>query len=73
MCLGIPGKIISIGKDFEAEVNFDGVLRRVQLDLMPNAKIGDYVIVHAGFAIETVSAEEACETLQLVNEAFNKK
>lgn len=70
MCLGIPGKIISIGKEYKADVDFGGISRAIQLDLMPDAIIGDYVIVHAGFAIEKLSEKDALETLSLLKEAF---
>lgn len=70
MCLGIPGKIIKIGKEHCADVDFGGVVRQVQLDLMPGVKKGDFVIVHAGFAIQKLSEKDARETLDLINEAF---
>ncbi|MHB9154279.1 MAG: HypC/HybG/HupF family hydrogenase formation chaperone [Endomicrobiales bacterium] len=70
MCLGIPGKIIKIGKDHQADVDFGGVVRSVQLDLMPHVKAGNYVIVHAGFAIQELTEEDAQETLSLLKQAF---
>lgn len=63
MCLGIPGRIIKIEKEHRAQVDFGGVQRAVQLDLLPQAKAGDYVIVHAGFAIQKLSSREAEQTL----------
>lgn len=67
MCLAIPGKIISIEQD-KAHVDFgEGVLREVNIVLV-NAKLGDYVLVHAGYAIQLLDREEAQETLQLWNE-----
>jgi hydrogenase expression/formation protein HypC len=67
MCLAIPAKIISIIKDM-AKVDFgEGVLREVNITLV-NAKIGDYVLVHAGYAIQVLDEEEAQETLRLWNE-----
>ncbi|MBN1823260.1 MAG: HypC/HybG/HupF family hydrogenase formation chaperone [Endomicrobiales bacterium] len=71
MCLGIPGKIIRIGKDRRAEADFGGVRREVQLDLLPGATKGDYVMVHAGFAIQKLTEEEALDTLKIIDEAFN--
>ncbi|HHH82491.1 MAG TPA: HypC/HybG/HupF family hydrogenase formation chaperone [Chloroflexi bacterium] len=71
MCLGIPGKII---EDYEADglrmgkVDFGGVVREVCLDYVPEAKVGEYVIVHVGFAISVVSEKEARETLKLLEE-----
>jgi hydrogenase expression/formation protein HypC len=69
MCLGIPGKIIQFGKDNSAEVDFGGVKRTVQLDLLSNIKTGDYVIVHAGFAIQKLDKKDALETLNILREA----
>lgn len=51
-----------------ATVNILGVTRDIALDLAPQAKVGDYVLVHAGFAIEVVDAEYAQETIDLINE-----
>jgi hydrogenase expression/formation protein HypC len=69
MCLGIPGKIIKFGKDHSAEVDFGGVKRAVRLDLLKGAKKGDYIIVHAGFAIQKISRKDALDTLKLLKEA----
>jgi hydrogenase expression/formation protein HypC len=67
MCLAIPAKVISLEGD-KAKVDFgNGVLREVNVALV-NAKVGDYVLVHAGYAIQVLSEEEAKETLQLWNE-----
>ena len=63
MCLAFPGKIID-----DKRVDFNGVIREVAFDLVPKAKVGDYVLVHAGFAIEIVDLEEAKKTLDLVKE-----
>jgi hydrogenase expression/formation protein HypC len=71
MCLAIPGKIVSFGSDNAAEVDFGGVVRSVQMDLLPDAKKGDYVIVHAGFAIQKMSRDDAQETLRLLKDAFD--
>jgi hydrogenase expression/formation protein HypC len=63
MCLAIPGRIIEItGKT--AVVDFGGVKREVRLDLLPEVKVGDYVIVHTGFAIERLDEERALEILE---------
>ena len=67
MCLAIPAKVISVKED-KAEVDFgNGVLREVNVALV-NAKIGDYVLVHAGYAIQVVDQKEAEETISLWNE-----
>lgn len=62
MCLAIPGKIVSINKQ-QAVVDFDGVQKKINLALV-EAKKGDYVIVHAGFAIGKLDEDEAQETLK---------
>jgi len=67
MCLGIPGKIISITGDL-ASVGFSGVSREVSLLLCPEASEGDYVLVHVGFAIQRLEEREALETLALFKE-----
>ncbi|MDO5117340.1 MAG: HypC/HybG/HupF family hydrogenase formation chaperone [Eggerthellaceae bacterium] len=68
MCLAIPGKITEIGEDSLATVDILGVTREVALDLTPQAQLGDYVLVHAGFAIEVVDADYALETIELIKE-----
>jgi len=67
MCLAVPGKIKKIEKD-KALVDFGGVLREISLGLIEEPKIGDYVLVHAGFAIGKVEKESAQETLKLIEE-----
>ena len=67
MCLAIPALIKSIeGK--EAEVDIGGIGRRISLWLTPEAKVGDYVLVHTGYAIEVLDQQEAEETLKLFQE-----
>jgi len=69
MCLAIPAKIVSI-EDDKAQVDFgEGVLREVNVALV-NAKVGEYVLVHAGYAIQVLDEKEALETLQLWNEVL---
>ena len=71
MCLGIPGKIIEIDSSSNilmAKIDFGGVIREVCIQAIPDAKIGDYTIVHAGFALNIISPEDAAETLRLLNE-----
>jgi len=67
MCLGIPGKVISIEGDL-AEVDFSGIKRKVSLLICPDVREGDYVLVHVGFAIQRLDEEEALETLTLFEE-----
>ena len=67
MCLAIPALIKSIeGK--EAEVEIGGISRRASLWLTPEAKVGDYVLLHTGYAINIIDQEEAEETLRLLEE-----
>ena len=71
MCLGIPGKIIEVSEvDLTkmGKVDFSGVELEVCLEATPEAKVNDYVIVHAGFAISVLSETEANETLAILNE-----
>ena len=71
MCLGIPGKIVEIwGEDFTrmGKVDFGGVVREISLAYVPETQIGDYVIVHVGFAINVLDEKEALETWRLLDE-----
>lgn len=68
MCVGIPGKVISLLEDHLAEVDFGGVRRKVSLLLYPEVAVGDYVLVHVGFAIQRLEEGEALETLKLFRE-----
>ncbi|MBW1837290.1 MAG: HypC/HybG/HupF family hydrogenase formation chaperone [Deltaproteobacteria bacterium] len=68
MCLAIPSKITQI-KNNMATIDVDGVKRKASLLLLENAGIGDYVIVHAGFAIHKIDEAAALETLKLLKEA----
>ena len=71
MCLAIPGKILDLEQDGEnrlARVEFGGITRKVSLDLVPEAGVGDYVIVHVGFAISKLDEEEAHRTLELLEQ-----
>lgn len=71
MCLGVPGKIIEIyPKDglHMGKVDFGGAIREVCLEAVPNAQLGEYTIVHAGFALNLLSEEEANLTLDLLRE-----
>ena len=71
MCLGVPGKIVEIYKSNDlkmAKIDFGGVIREGCLEYIPEAEVGDYVIVHVGFAISQVSEDEAQETLRMIAE-----
>ena len=67
MCLAFPAKVIEI-KDSLAKVELSGVKRDVSLMLLPEAKLGDYVLVHAGFAMQIVQKQEVDEMLALFDE-----
>lgn len=67
MCLAIPALIKSI-EGQQAEVDIEGVTRQVSLQLTPEAKVGDYVLLHTGYAISVIDAAEAEETLKLLRE-----
>ena len=67
MCLSIPAKIVSIDGTM-AEVSAGGTLFRAGLHMIEDAKIGDYVLLHAGFAIQKISEKDAEETIRLFDE-----
>ncbi|MDR3282295.1 MAG: HypC/HybG/HupF family hydrogenase formation chaperone [Candidatus Methanoplasma sp.] len=69
MCLAVPGKIIRIEGD-DGYVDFGGVVRRANVSMV-EAKVGDWAVVHAGFAIEVMDDKEAEETLKLWNEVLD--
>ena len=68
MCLAIPSKITKIENNM-ATIDVDGVQRQASLLLLEDAKVGEYVIVHAGFAIQKIDESAAQETLSLLREA----
>ncbi len=71
MCLAIPGKVLDIqemGPMRTARVQFGGIVRQVSLSFVPEAGVGDYVMVHVGFAISRVDAAEAERTYKLLEE-----
>lgn len=67
MCLGIPMRVKKIKGDF-AKVESARLIRTINIQMLPQVKIGDYVIVHAGFAIQRLSPERAKETLKIIDE-----
>lgn len=69
MCLGIPAKIVEVD-GLDAIGQMAGVNRAIRLDMLPEAKVGDFVIVHTGFAIETVTETEAREILETIEAAY---
>ena len=71
MCLGVPGKIVDIyekGGLKMARVDFGGIFREACLDYVPEASVGEYCIIHVGFAISILSESEAMETLDLLKQ-----
>jgi len=71
MCLAVPGKIIDIYSSngmTMGRVDFGGIIRETCLDFVPEAKIGDYTVIHVGFAISLLSEDEAQKTLDLLRE-----
>ena len=72
MCLAVPGKIMSITGDDEltrtGKVSFGGIIKEISLALVPEAVVGNYVLVHAGFAINTLDESEADRTFRYLRE-----
>ena len=69
MCLAIPSKITKIENNI-ATIDVDGVRRKVSLVLLDNLKVGDYVVVHAGFALHKIDEEVALKSLEILREAI---
>ena len=72
MCLAIPGKILSVSSDEPygrmGKVNFGGIAKDVNLSYVPEAQVGDYVVVHVGFALSVLDEEEANKTLEYIRQ-----
>ena len=73
MCLSIPGKLIEIVAELDptfriGKVDFEGIKKEVNLSMVPEAKIGDYVLVHVGAAISIINEEQAKETFDLIKQ-----
>ena len=73
MCLAVPGQIISLSEDTDSlartgRVNFSGIIKDISLAYVPEAKINDYVIVHAGFALSVLDEAEALASLAAFND-----
>ena len=71
MCLGIPGKITDIYQSNGlrmAKIDFGGVIREACMEYVPEAEIGDYTLIHVGFALNLISEQEALETLDLLRQ-----
>lgn len=71
MCLSIPGKLVEITAELDetfrvGKVSFDGLMKEVNLSMTPEAKVGDYVLVHVGASIGTIDEAEAKKTFELI-------
>jgi hydrogenase expression/formation protein HypC len=71
MCLASPAEIIELLPEQMAKVSLDGVSKQVSVALIENPQVGDYVVVHVGFALARIDAEEARRTLKLLDELGN--
>ena len=67
MCVAVVGKVISIEKN-KAKVDFNGAIMKVSVDFLSDIKIGNYLLVHAGFALEKIKEEQAIETIKTLKE-----
>jgi hydrogenase expression/formation protein HypC len=72
MCLAVPGKVTSIDESNPelkmAKVNFNGVTKDICIQWLPDVKVDDYVLVHVGFALNTIDEKDAIETIQMLKE-----
>ncbi|MCU0596514.1 MAG: HypC/HybG/HupF family hydrogenase formation chaperone [Desulfobacterota bacterium] len=65
MCLSVPGKVVEVHNNM-AKVEIGGVIREVSTDVCPDVAVGEYVLIHTGFAIQKLDEKEALETLDLL-------
>jgi hydrogenase expression/formation protein HypC len=70
MCLSIPARIVAIN-GIMAEVSVGGAIFKAGLHMIENARVGDYILLHAGFAIQKINEKEAAETIKLFEEMNN--
>jgi len=68
MCLAIPAKVVRIGENGMADVELEGVVKEISLDLVDDVEVGEYVIVHVGYALARLDQQEAERTLELIAE-----
>lgn len=73
MCLAIPAKIVECLQDDTVEIDIGGVRRTISIALVPEASVGDYVIIHAGYALTRLNEVEAQKTLQLFEDMVANK
>ncbi|MDP1658855.1 MAG: HypC/HybG/HupF family hydrogenase formation chaperone [Methylotenera sp.] len=72
MCLAIPACVVELLPDDMARIELDGVRKEISLSLVEGVKVGDYVIVHVGYALQLLDTEEAAQTLALFAELANQ-
>ena len=72
MCLSIPAKVISINSG-TARVSVGGAEYNAALDLIDDVRVGDYILLHSGFAIQKIDEDQAMETMRLLNEVIEKE
>ena len=70
MCLAVAGRIEKLLENGYATIDFGGIKKKVSVELIADATVGDYVMIHVGFAISKVDKERADESLRLIHEAF---
>ena len=68
MCLAIPAKVVYIDEDGFAKVDIIGTETKISTELTPDVKVGDFVLVHAGFSIEVIDENNAKQTLEIIEE-----
>lgn len=68
MCLAVPAQVVLVGDNHMAQVDIHGVTRTVSLDLVPEAEVGSWVLIHAGFAIQVVDEQFAAESWELIQQ-----
>jgi hydrogenase expression/formation protein HypC len=68
MCLAVPGQVVEIGEETRAKVDFGGVRKEVSLAFTPEAGLGDYVLVHVGFALSVIDEREARRIFEMLRE-----
>jgi hydrogenase expression/formation protein HypC len=72
MCLAIPARVTELLPDDMAKVSLDGVVKTVSMALVDDARAGDYVIIHVGYALSKIDEDEARKTLELLDEAASR-
>ena len=70
MCLAIPGKLLEKRQDDKGIVDLGGVQKEISLALLPDAKEGDWLIIHTGFGLEIISEQDALETIDLLQQVY---